>query len=71
MNQSGDLAIELAAPEDNDIPWMRRVLGDFKVDVISVRPSLLIDGEYAARLRDAFPEATIRPWEAQWGIKID
>lgn len=71
LRQVGDYAIYASSPENNDLPWARRLLGDFKVDEIVVRPSLLIDGEFAMRLRKAFPEATIHPWKPQWGNKID
>jgi hypothetical protein len=66
-----DLSISAATPENNDLPWLRRLLGDSKVNEIRVRPSLLIDNDFAIRLREAFPEATIRPWDLQYGIKIN
>jgi hypothetical protein len=43
------------------IGWVRQYLGDFKVEEISVEKQFVIDHDYMARLRAAFPEAKIQP----------
>jgi hypothetical protein len=71
LRDDRDVSITPASSGANDIPWMRRWLGDFKVDEIRVRSTLFIDSEIVKRLHEEFPEATIRSWEHYGGTKIN
>ena len=37
LQKTNDIFVRLFAPENNDLPWMRKMLGDVKVSEILVR----------------------------------
>jgi hypothetical protein len=47
------------------LPWLRRMLGDYPIDVLFYSPRMDPDGTQLLRVRNLFPEAEIWGWPVE------
>ena len=50
------------ADQPRDIPWVRRVMGDFSCGTLLYRPAADADGSQLRLVQKLYPEATIWGW---------